>query len=207
MFKYHKIHTVFKRDPNTNFKTLLMDEYSLPEFEYLQDAVWEYTEKVDGTNIRVSWNGSSVRCDGKTDEAMIPSKLVFALQSMFPAEKMFEVFGTTYVTLFGEGYGAGIQKGGVYRPDQSFVLLDVFIGGYWLRRKDVEAIAGKLGIVHVPMIGCGTLHAMVTFAREGFNSAWGNFLAEGIVARPAIQLFNRSGDRIITKIKYKDFVR
>ena len=37
MKEYHKIQTVFKRDPDTKFKTLLHGEYSLPEFEFLKN--------------------------------------------------------------------------------------------------------------------------------------------------------------------------
>ncbi|MBU1082564.1 MAG: hypothetical protein KKB59_18905, partial [Spirochaetes bacterium] len=49
MQKYHKIQTVFKRDPETKFKTLLIGDFALPEFEYLKNNLWVYTEKVDGT--------------------------------------------------------------------------------------------------------------------------------------------------------------
>ena len=51
MIQYHKIQTVFKRDPETKFKTLLMGEYSLPEFEYLKNNEWVFTEKIDGTKV------------------------------------------------------------------------------------------------------------------------------------------------------------
>ncbi len=44
MVEYHKIQTVFKRDMNTKYKTLLEGEYSLPEFKYLKNNIWEYTE-------------------------------------------------------------------------------------------------------------------------------------------------------------------
>lgn len=47
---------------------------------------------------------------------------------------------------------------------------------------------------------------IVAFDRKGFNSIWGDFIAEGIVARPAVELKTRNGHRIITKIKHKDFV-
>ena len=46
---------------------------------------------------------------------------------------------------------------------------------------------------------------MVTAASQGFKSQWGDFMAEGIVARPAQELRTRDGHRIITKIKHKDF--
>ena len=34
---------------------------------------------------------------------------------------------------------------------------------------------------------------------------WGEFQAEGIVARPRVTLFSRNGERIITKVKCRDF--
>ena len=40
---------------------------------------------------------------------------------------------------------------------------------------------------------------------EGDYTFWGDFQAEGYVARPSIELHTRGGDRIITKIKCKDF--
>lgn len=50
-------------------------------------------------------------------------------------------------------------------------------------------------------------YATVKIAKKGFNSEWGNFFAEGIVAKPEVELFARNGQRIITKIKYKDWIR
>jgi len=40
---------------------------------------------------------------------------------------------------------------------------------------------------------------------ESLGSDKGDFEAEGIVARPAVELKNRTCSRIITKIKCKDF--
>ncbi len=96
---------------------------------------------------------------------------------------------------------------GKYQPDQSFVLFDVKIGHWWLQRSDVENIAEKFGIEAVPIIGKGTLQEMIEMARQGFQSEWGHFIAEGIVARPKVELKARNGQRIITKIKYGDFKR
>ena len=74
---------------------------------------------------------------------------------------------------------------------------------------DVEDIAKKLDMDIVPIIGIGTLPDMVQKVRNGFDSAWSTlravFKAEGIVARPDIELKTRSGHRIITKIKHEDF--
>ncbi|MCP4215045.1 MAG: RNA ligase family protein, partial [bacterium] len=73
MKQYHKIQTVFKRDPENRHKTLLEGEFSIPEFEYLQDNDWIFTEKVDGTNIRVMFDGEKITFGGKTERAQIPA--------------------------------------------------------------------------------------------------------------------------------------
>ena len=216
MRTYHKIQTVFKRDPENDFKTLLEGEFSIPEFEYLKDNVWEFTEKVDGTNIRILWNGEDEAASlipgfcikGKTDKADTPSFLMEKLIEIFsPLKDEFEeTFKDTPVCLYGEGYGAKIQKGGGnYRKDNGFVLFDIKIGRYWLKREDIEGIAARLGLEIAPIIGHGNLSDLVELVRTGFNSKWGDFPAEGVVARPVIELLARNGERIITKLKHKDF--
>jgi hypothetical protein len=209
--EYHKIQTVYMRDPATNHKTLLEGQYSLPEFAWLANNEWVFTEKVDGTNIRVMFDAGGITFGGKTDAAQIPAKLVARLQERFASPDVFaSVFGENAgVCLYGEGYGAGIQKGGVYRPDQDFVLFDVRVGEWWLQREDVEDVAAKLGLDVVPVVGRGTLAEMVEMTRGGFTTRWALHgqvtVAEGIVARPATELRTRSGERLITKIKHKDF--
>ena len=209
MNQYHKIQTIFKRDPDTKFKTLIIGDYSLPEFEYLKNNVWVFTEKVDGTNIRIMWDGKDITFGGKTDNAQIPAFLVKKLQDTFlpQIDKFKEKFGEEgNVCLYGEGYGAKIQGiGGNYRSDQDFVLFDIKIKDWWLNREDVEDISDFLEIGIVPIISQGTLDNMINIVSLGFNSRWGAFLAEGLVARPKIELKTRSGQRIITKLKYKDF--
>lgn len=207
MNEYHKIQTIYKRDMERNGKTLLEGQWTLPEFEYLAGNIWVFTEKVDGTNIRVMLKNGGITFGGKTDSAQLPAQLVTRLNELFlpMADKMREVFECD-ACLYGEGYGAKIQKGGGnYRPDQDFVLFDVRVGEFWLQRTDVEGVAVKLGLDVVPIIGEGTLHDAVFRAKEGITSAWGPFLAEGIVARPKVELKTRSGHRIITKIKSRDF--
>ena len=209
MIKYHKIQTVFLRDPDNHYKTLLDGQYSLPEFEYLKDNEWVFTEKVDGTNIRLMLNESGqYKIAGKTDNSQIPPFLFDVLTEIMISREdtTKEIFKDTAICLYGEGYGAKIQKGGGnYRQDQDFVLFDIKIGDWWLQREDVEDIATKLELDLVPIIGSGTLIDMVEKAKQGFNSIWGDFKAEGIVARPQTELMARNGKRIITKIKQKDF--
>lgn len=204
MIEYHKIQSVFFRDPQTKHKTFLEGEWSIPEFEYLKYCEWEFTEKVDGTNIRIHWDGSSIVLGGRTENAQIPSFLLPCLNEI--GKELSDKFKDyKSVTLFGEGFGPKIQKvGEKYRNTPGFVLFDVFIGKY-LSRHNVEDIGKSLGIDVVPIIGTGTLLSAINACRNGFNSTWGEFRAEGVVARPKIDLFCSNGDRVITKIKCKDF--
>lgn len=209
MREYHKIQTVYLRDPDTKFKTLLIGQYAKPEFAYLARNEWVFTEKVDGTNIRVmvSMAGGPIRFGGKTDNALIPAFLVQRLEERFlpQCDRLHEMFPDGGC-LYGEGYGARIQKcGGNYRADADFVLFDVNVGDWWLQRDAVEDVAAKLSLDVAPIIGRGTLLDMEIMAREGITSQWGSFAAEGIVARPAVELKGRNGKRIITKIKMRDF--
>ena len=213
---YHKIQTVFLRNPADNYKTLLEGEYSSPEFKYLENNLWEWTEKVDGTNIRVIYDGEFVHFAGKTDRAQMYPGMYECLEKLFRTDfalkNLNKIFGKTFegyveVCLYGEGYGAGIQKGGCYRDDKGFVLFDIWVNGWWLQRKDIIDIANQLNIDVVPLIGIGTLSEMVELVRRGSNSQWGKFEAEGVVARPVVELCARNGQRIITKLKCKDFGR
>lgn len=211
MRKYHKIQTIFKRDIENKGK-IIEGEFSLPEIEYLKDAKWVFTEKVDGTNIRIIWNGENVVFGGRTDNAQIPVFLFYKLQELFEGtakKKLFkDVFGAEgQVCLYGEGYGNKIQKVGKRYNSEGvdFILFDVKIGDWWLIRKDVEDIANKFNLKVVPIIGEGTIDDMVNLCRKGFKSKLANLTAEGIVAKPKVELFNRKGERIITKLKHKDF--
>lgn len=213
MSEYHKIQSIYKRDMSSKRKTLIEGEWTLPEFEYLAGNVWTFTEKVDGTNIRVIFKAGGITFGGRTEDAQIPAQLVGRLNERFLplAEKLAEVFPDGAAVLYGEGYGAKIQRGGGnYRADQDFVLFDVrVVRGpqcqWWLQRADVHDVAQKLGIDVVPVIGEGTLYDAVAWAKRGIRSTWGDFEAEGIVARPKTELMARSGQRLIAKIKCRDF--
>jgi ATP-dependent RNA circularization protein (DNA/RNA ligase family) len=207
MQKYHKIQTVYLRDPANKHRTLLDGQFARLEFEYLAQNEWIFTEKVDGTNIRVSVGDNGLVIGGRTDNAQIPAFLLSRLMELFDADALRAVFDTPDFCLYGEGYGAKIQKGGgnYNSSGVDFVLFDVRVGDWWLTRESVQDVADKLGIRTVPIIGRGTLFDMVEMTRQGFSSQWGDFQAEGIVARPIVELFDRGGRRIITKVKCKDF--
>ncbi len=210
MKQYHKIQTTFKRDPENKFKTLLCNDYSRPEFEYLKNNKWVFTEKVDGMTVVVAWNGFGMKFGGKSEDAQIPTPLLNNLNETFfiQKDKFIEIFGDDNVCLYGEGYGGKIRKAGqTYGVEQRFVLFDVKIGEWWLQRESIVDISDKLNLDVVPIVGHGTLGDLLDLCKSGFESTWGDFIAEGAVARPSTELVARNGQRIITKLKYKDFPR
>ena len=208
MVEYNKIDTVFNRDIYGT-KRLIVDSWRNEAVEYLKDSRWQFTEKFDGTNIRVIWDGYSISFAGRTDKAIIPQHLLEYLNKTFSTqevEQLFEqVYGDKQVILFGEGYGYKIQNGGNYRNDVSFILFDVMIGENYQERQWVEETAVMLGIDVVPIVLEGTIEEAIEFVKKHPKSTVGTAFMEGVVGRPAVELRDRTGKRIIVKIKYSDF--
>lgn len=209
MREYHKIETVFNRDIDGS-KKLIVGSYRNETVEFLKDALWVFTEKVDGTNVRVHWDGHKVSFAGRTERAQLPSPLLEFLAIHFgsnKAEQVFEqIFGEREVILFGEGYGGKIQNGGAYRPDMSFILFDVLIGDNWQEREWVVKTATAFGVDVVPVVLEGTLDEGIRFVMEHPKSHIGETAyMEGVVGCPSRELRDRRGNRIIVKIKWEDF--
>ena len=208
MKEYHKIDTLFERDMEGS-KKLIEGKFRSSTVEFLKDNLWDFTEKVDGTNIRVVWDGHTVSFYGRTDKAQIPNHLMERLNSLFTtneAEEIFEQkFGENFVMLFGEGYGAKIQNGGAYRSDVDFILFDVMVGDIYLERQNVEDIAKAFGLDVVPIIFSGKLSDAVAYVKSKPDSTIGSAKMEGLVGRPKVEVKDRRGNRVIVKIKVCDF--
>ena len=208
MREYHKIETVFNRSTDGD-KRLIWGDYRNATVEYLADNIWQFTEKIDGTNIRIHWDGHNIEIGGRTDRAQIPKHLMDYLSATFLTPEVEELFEQTYgekdVMLFGEGYGAKIQNGGDYRSDVSFILFDVLIGDNWQSREWVEATAKMFNVDVVPIVLEGTIGDGIDYVMQHNNSTIGNAIMEGVVGRPKVEMKDRLGNRIIVKIKWKDF--
>ena len=207
--EYHKIETLFER----NKETFIVDPTRLKSPVLATISEWDVTEKIDGTNIRVMLSESGeVSFGGRTNMAQIPGDLIQYLVRTFQQDKFKSAMWVdgvpTQAILFGEGYGPGIQKGGgLYRADKSFVLFDVLVGTkWWLERDAISDVAAKLEIDVVPYLGRMTLAQIVDLVRTPFPSKLGTAMAEGVVARPIQTLFDRRMERVIIKLKTKDFV-
>lgn len=210
MKEYHKIETLFARDMEGT-KKLIEGVYRDPLVEYLKDNTWLFTEKVDGTNVRVYWDGHTVIFGGRTDNAQIPTPLMYYLQNKFSGtinEQIFEQkFSATPVTFYGEGYGAKIQNGGNYREDVGFILFDIAIGETFLAREDIEEIARSFDIEVVPIVLEGTIQEAVDYVKSKPNSkiAQKEKESEGLVGNPKVRVLNHKGERVIVKVKVSDF--
>ena len=207
METYQKIPGPFRREtegPNRN--KIIEWAWTSPGLEATARLSWIFTEKVDGTNIRIHWDGHKVTYGGRTDDAQLPARLLPVLDALVPEELFEQKFGGEPATLYGEGYGAGVQKGGVYRPDMSFVLFDVRIQAWWLQRPNVEDVAADMGLDVVPVVQRSTIPEAIHAVRSGLHSRWnGDHRAEGLVGVTEAGLLDRSGERLIVKIKAKDF--
>jgi len=205
---YPKIKNVWLRDPDNNFKTLREGIWTMDEFEYLAESEWIVTEKIDGTNIRITYKDRMLSVGGRTDNAQIPTPLLTHLMNLNLkiVNKVNEMFGDDTVIFYGEGYGGKIQKKSeVYGPDQQFILFDININGLWQPYSNVQVIAQELNLPTVPLLGYMNLFQAIELARVGFQTKIGSGAAEGVIAKPTVELQDRFGARIITKIKTKDF--
>lgn len=206
MIPYQKINSIYKRDPITN--RFIIGDYSSAEFCYLSDLNWLWTEKIDGTNIRIGIDEEyKFHIKGRTDNASIPVFLLEAINKLGLEEKLRTTFDGP-VCLYGEGYGRKIQKvGSLYIPDgNSFILFDVRVGHTWLTYESVEDIANKFGIKFASAIKYGTIQEAIEYVKGCPKSFEGNAPMEGLVLRTDPILLDGQGHRIITKIKVRDFV-
>jgi hypothetical protein len=205
--EYTKINTLWKRDEKG---TILPGEYATPELEYLAELQWDWDEKIDGTNIRLHWDGKWLSVGGRTDKAQLPpgfDDLMYKTVSPGVWDAVFPDAAEASVTVYGEGYGAGIQKGGHYRPDKSFIAFDVKVGPWWLSRDNVADVCDKLGLDMVPPWYPGTIYDTWTDLVTGkIKSCWLDAPLEGLVGRPrGVNLFTSKGDRLMVKMKIKDW--
>jgi len=207
--KYPKINTIWKRDEKNNMN-IIEGDFSCPEFDAIKK--WHITEKIDGTNIRILYNGEEPIFYGRTDEAQIPPFLLDYLKGKFTRELLNKQFpeARNGILLYGEGYGNKIQSvGKKYREDNSFILFDALIDGWWLEPDKVKSLAKELGTDYVPKLGIRTKEEAISLVQSSFPSAISKeyLNAEGVVARSHPLMLFRNGEPIMWKLKTKDYIK
>lgn len=238
--EYPKIHSLWKRqgwyledgkknhpDYQKGRQSFIEGDYACPEFVNIKK--WLVQEKIDGTNIRVTYHEIPriseawlkpldeikhvpfISIAGRTDNSSIPSKLFSYLSKAITPEMMREVFPnmtTSEVCLYGEGYGPTIQKGGGnYRKDVGFILFDVKVGDWWLQQSAVKEIADKLNIPYAPIIGIMTEEEIVAYVKSKPLSLCSKDpqVMEGIIARSEPLVLFRDGKPLMMKLKCREF--
>lgn len=205
---YPKINSLWKRDFE-NKSVILPGEFAQPEFEDLRSARWEWSEKIDGTNIRIFKDeDGDVVIGGRTDRANIPAPLYKSLEPIADRIGAFAWNDNSPVTVFGEGYGAGIQQGGGYRSKPGFIVFDIRIGEVYLGRETVENIASGLDLEVVHSYGVMTLdEAWIKMCYREFETTYVDHELEGIVGRPVSRFYVYKNGHIaplLCKMKYVD---
>jgi hypothetical protein len=241
MNRYEKTPNLYQRfKDKPNIGRYDTESLMCQTFERVRPGQWHVTEKIDGMNIRIIlqrnvYSGSiqhEVR--GRSDRAQIPGDLLKTIEEMLINRyaELDQLVGhekDTGITLYGEGYGPGIQKGGNdYRSDKGFVLFDIArwersgyffkyeddsrpgINQYYLQPDDVTDIAENCRLTTAPVLmeGAG-LQKMTLRVRDGFPSrlAKGERQAEGIIAQaPGLwHWYDGRLRRLKFKLKTKDF--
>lgn len=210
---YQKIAGPFLRSKDLG--TVSVDDFVNPAVEMLAGArIWGFSEKIDGTNVRLIWDGHNLSTNGRTNNAQLHGHLQAKLDEIFTkrpgVEEYFEeTFGEKEVILVGEGYGAGIQKGGgLYSPTKEFIGYDVMVNGKYLNVSQSQKIFSRLELPHLTHHYDYTLYEIIEIVANGLYSRFGNrdFFAEGVVAQPTEEvLTDKFGGRIIVKVKHVDF--
>lgn len=104
--------------------------------------------------------------------------------------------------------GRKIQNvGSKYSDNQDFILFDVYINDNWQTRESVEDIAKYFNIKAVPILLYGNIGQAVEYIKSKPLSkiAKQKLIIEGVVGRTLKELRDRQGNRVIVKIKVRDF--
>lgn len=191
---------------------IIQGRYSKDYFEYLANLEWVGTEKLDGMNVGLVWDGHNIIFQGRTSSTNFAKTQIDWLNNTFNTHEVEEVleqqFGETPAVFYGELVGKGIQTcGAKYSADgYRFIVFDILANDTWYNRGAVEHFSKSIGAEVAPVIMTGTLSELVEYVRRKPKDTMAieDLQAEGLVARPKIELRDNQGERIITKIKVRD---
>lgn len=211
MDTYPKIPSPYTRNERTHAWNV--GDWSTPELELLQSVRWRWTEKLDGTNVRIGWDGERVHIGGRSDNAQMPVPLVEWINATLPANKLRAAFKDCtpegMAVIYGEGIGPKIQKSGDLYGPLRVVAFDIRVGRVWCKHETVEKIAAELGMQVAPMWACESIDEAIEAVRKGLQSVVSvkPREAEGLVGKLDPELLTRFGERIMVKVKAEDVRR
>lgn len=206
--EYQKIQNLYAFDPTIR---KYKKEFFNPIVEYLKDLKWIGTEKIDGTNTRIIWDGFSFHFMGRTNMSKIEEnkELINILNEKFIAKNDMEIvfeqmFGKKQVILFVEAYGGKIQNG-AYKCNTNIIGFDIMVDGTYLDKFVSKEIFEKIGIDFVPMIQFNNLQEAIDYVKTHEASIkYPDCKLEGLVCFPPCRIYDNKHDRVIVKIKGKE---
>ena len=182
--------------------------WAQPAFQYLKDVAWDYEEKLDGTGMRIIYDGvlKLLEVVGRTNKAEFPEKLIVFADDLlnYKLLKFIETFADNNITFYGEGIGSGIQNGGNYGENR-IVIFESRYNGKWMPKSVTNEWCELLGLEYIKCRGSAPLERCIDFVRQGVKSDYFDGFAEGLICRPSFPLYDSYGERIVCKIKHKDF--
>lgn len=206
--KYQKIETLYEFD--NQIKKFKRKFYN-PVVQYLSQLEWYGTEKVDGTNIRVLWNGYTFEFGGRTDEAVLPKEVKELLENTFNKDMEILVeqqFQNKQVIFFMECYAGKIQRGAGYKGSEKLIGFDIMCEDIYLEKNISKEIFESIGIPFVPILKFASLYAAEDWVLNNDKSIIDpTTKIEGLVCYPKERIYNHKGDRIIVKIKKRDLLK
>lgn len=208
---YHKIETLFSRSTEGD-KSLIEGIFRSNTIAMLADsAIWNFYEKLDGSNHAISWDGHNITLHGRTNKSNIPPHITEYFNNKFnnnETEELFEqLFGESQVVLYFEALGPKVQTyGAKYSNEVQFVLLDVYYEGSdsFASYESLQETSKVLNISLKPLVGHGTLFDAINYVKSVPMSQFAveQLPMEGVVCVPNIELKDgRTGERLIVKIK------
>ena len=210
---YHKIYSPWERT-DVKSKTVNTEVFSDEYVEMLQNINWIRTEKVDGMNVNLYYDGNHIQFLGHTDKTQFDKEVKDFLDSLITPEReqiLEQIFGEKEVFICGELIGPKIQNNLYNLKEYRFYVFDVFCkttDTYW-DFKYVKDIAEKLGFYLVPYLLVGTLGETKNWCISipaPCSSISENIEIEGIVIKPEHELKKANGERIIYKVKICDLL-
>lgn len=208
---FQKIHAPFGR-VSPNDRLVSLDIYARPWVRsfYEPEVPMYASEKIDGTSVGIVWDGERVSFVGHTDKSQFVPRYLEYLKGRFGTpefESVLEkVFGDKPVTIYGEGISKDYNVHYGF-PDGNFIMYDIQgAGGTYFNREAVADIAEKLDITYPWEAQMSMKQAIQMVKARPQSELNSSCKMEGLVLRPMVELYTNNGERVICKIKVKDFV-
>lgn len=228
-YNYDKILAPLARD-TAKSKYVDIMKFSRPEFEMLANVKWNWTLKIDGSNVNVIWDGERVSYVGHTEKTQFNDRTKKFLDETFctsEAETVFEdLYGEQPVKISMEFVSKDMNQNYGYVDGAVFVF-DIFNGStgkVWTSEETLDAFVSKFegsNVFVAPFIGYMNIwnaidvvkayeviwnrHPEKWKSEDKIKNPLGPYVIEGLVGRLPYELFDNNGNRVITKVKCKDY--